>query len=32
MIILTKENGKLDLEIVDQKLTNKMTKYNWKSQ
>lgn len=31
MIILTKENGELDIEIVDQKLTNHMTKYNWKS-
>jgi len=32
MIILTKENGELSLEIVDQKLTNKMTKLNWKLQ
>ncbi|UUC44477.1 metallophosphoesterase family protein [Flavobacterium cerinum] len=32
MIIVTKENGKLDIEIVDQKLTNKMTKFNWKAQ
>lgn len=32
MIILTKENGELSIEIVDQKLTNKMTKFNWKSQ
>ena len=32
MIILTKENEELDIEIVDQKLTNKLTKYNWKSQ
>lgn len=32
MIILTKENGELDIEIIDQKLTNKLTKYNWKSQ
>lgn len=32
MIIVIKENGKLDLEIVDQKLTNKMTKFNWKAQ
>lgn len=31
MIILTKEKGELDIEIVDQKLTNKMTKFNWKS-
>ncbi len=32
MIILTKENGELTIEIVDQKLTNKMTKFNWKLQ
>lgn len=32
MIILTKENGELSIEIVDQKLTNKMTKFNWKDQ
>lgn len=32
MIILTKENDELNIEIVDQKLTNKLTKYNWKSQ
>lgn len=32
MVILTKENGKLSIEIVDQKMTNKMTKFNWKSQ
>lgn len=32
MIIVIKENGKLDIEIVDQKLTNKMTKFNWKAQ
>ncbi|WP_341850058.1 metallophosphoesterase [Chryseobacterium sp. CFBP8996] len=32
MIILTKENGELSIEIVDQKMTNKMTKFNWKSQ
>ncbi|MCI3938329.1 metallophosphoesterase [Chryseobacterium aahli] len=32
MIILTKENGGLIIEIIDQKLTNKMTKFNWKSQ
>lgn len=31
MIILTKENGDLTLEIVDQKLTNRLTKYNWNS-
>ncbi|MDR2237847.1 MAG: metallophosphoesterase [Chryseobacterium sp.] len=31
MIILTKEDGKLVIEIVDQKLTNKMTKFNWKN-
>lgn len=30
MIILTKEKGELNMEIVDQKLTNKMTKLNWK--
>lgn len=30
MIILTKEKGELNMEIVDQKLTNKMTKFNWK--
>ncbi|WP_294197671.1 metallophosphoesterase [uncultured Chryseobacterium sp.] len=28
MIILTKEKGELNIEIVDQKLTNKMTKFN----
>ena len=32
MIILTKENGEIRMEAVDQKLTNKMTKYNWKIQ
>lgn len=32
MIIVIKENEKLDIEIVDQKLTNKMTKFNWKAQ
>ncbi|MCS4303309.1 metallophosphoesterase [Chryseobacterium sp. BIGb0232] len=32
MIILTKENGELSIEVVDQKLTNTMTKYNWKDQ
>lgn len=32
MLILTKENGELQIEIIDQKLTNKMTKFNWKSQ
>lgn len=32
MIILTKENGELSIEIVDQKLTNKITKFNWKDQ
>lgn len=32
MIILTKENEELSIEIVEQKLTNKMTKYNWKTQ
>ncbi|HAO05708.1 MAG TPA: serine/threonine protein phosphatase [Chryseobacterium sp.] len=32
MIILTKENDELSIEIVDQKLTNKMTKFNWKTQ
>ncbi|WP_294315776.1 metallophosphoesterase [uncultured Chryseobacterium sp.] len=31
MIILTKEKGELNMEIVDQKLTNTMTKFNWKS-
>lgn len=30
MVILTKENGALNFEIVSQKLTNKLTKYNWK--
>lgn len=30
MLILTKENGELSIEIADQKLTNKMTKFNWK--
>jgi predicted phosphodiesterase len=29
MIILTKENEALSIEVVDQKLTNKMTKHNW---
>lgn len=32
MVILTKENGELSIETVDQKLTNKMTKFNWKSE
>lgn len=32
MMILTKENGELSIEVVDQKLTNTMTKYNWKDQ
>jgi len=32
MVILTKENGALSIEVVDQKLTNKMTKYVWKTQ
>lgn len=32
MIILTKEKEELSIEVVDQKLTNKMTKFNWKSQ
>lgn len=32
MLILTKENGELNIEVVDQKFTNKMTKFNWKSQ
>jgi predicted phosphodiesterase len=32
MLILTKENETLDIEIVSQQLTNKMTKYNWKTQ
>ncbi|WP_336716867.1 metallophosphoesterase [Chryseobacterium mucoviscidosis] len=32
MIILTKENGELSIEIVDENFTNKMTKFNWKSQ
>lgn len=31
MIILTKEKGDLSIEIVDQKLTNRLTKYNWNS-
>lgn len=31
MIILTKENGTLSIEIAEQKLTNKLTKYNWKT-
>jgi hypothetical protein len=30
MVILTKENGELNIEIVSHKLTNKLTKYNWK--
>ncbi len=32
MIILTKENGELSIEIVDENFTNKMTKFNWKTQ
>ncbi|MCF2220468.1 metallophosphoesterase [Chryseobacterium sp. PS-8] len=32
MIILTKEKEELSIEVVEQKLTNKMTKFNWKSQ
>ncbi|TAE74523.1 MAG: serine/threonine protein phosphatase [Bacteroidetes bacterium] len=32
MIILTKENENLSIEIVEQKLTNKLAKYNWKLQ
>lgn len=32
MIILTKENGELSIEIVDDNFTNKMTKFNWKTQ
>ncbi|HCR76508.1 MAG TPA: serine/threonine protein phosphatase [Chryseobacterium sp.] len=32
MIILTKENGELSVEIVDENFTNKMTKFNWKTQ
>ncbi|MCY1663369.1 metallophosphoesterase family protein [Chryseobacterium sp. SL1] len=32
MIILTKENGELNIEIVDENFTNKMTKFNWKTQ
>lgn len=31
MIILTKENGNLSIETVEQKLTNKLTKFNWKT-
>lgn len=31
MMILTKENGVLNLEIVEQQLTNNLTKYNWKT-
>lgn len=30
MLILTKENGNLHLEIVSQSLTNKLSKFNWK--
>ncbi len=30
MIILTKNNGDLNIEIVEQKLTNRLTKFNWK--
>lgn len=30
MVILTKEDGELSIEIVDQKITNKLTKYSWK--
>lgn len=32
MIILTKENGELSIEIVNENFTNKMTKFNWKTQ
>ena len=32
MVILKKEGKKFDLEIVEQKLTNNLTKYNWKVQ
>jgi len=32
MIILTKENGELNIEIVNENFTNKMTKFNWKTQ
>ncbi|WBX98962.1 metallophosphoesterase family protein [Chryseobacterium gambrini] len=31
MIILTKENGELSVETVDENFTNKMTKFNWKT-
>lgn len=31
MIILTKENEALSIETVDRKLTNRLTKYNWKT-
>lgn len=30
MIILTKQNEEINIEVVDQKLTNKLNKYNWK--
>ena len=32
MIVLVKEKEKLNIEIVDQRLTNKLNKYNWKWQ
>lgn len=32
MIILTKEKEELSIEVVDQKLTNTITKFNWKDQ
>ncbi len=30
MLLLTKENGTMQLEVVEQKLTNQLTKYNWR--
>lgn len=30
MVILEKENNKISIEIVEERLTNKLTKYNWK--
>lgn len=30
MIVLEKHGAELDLEVVDQRLTNHLTRYNWK--
>lgn len=31
MVMLEKENSNIDIKIIDQKLTNKLTRYNWKT-